>query len=120
MLKKGQAYERIATNYLKQKGLVLVENNYHCRFGEIDLIMMQQDILCFIEVKYRKGSDFGGAAATIHRKKQQKIIKTAQIYLSQNSRFKNQNCRFDAIIIQQPAIGNNMDLNWIQNAFYAE
>ena len=116
----GQHYEALARDYLLQQGLKLIEQNYHSRFGEIDLIMFDQQVLCFIEVKFRKNNAFGGAASAIPRAKQQKIIKTAQYYISSTPRIAQKPMRFDALIMQLESSFTDMNLEWIQNAFYAE
>jgi putative endonuclease len=110
---QGAKSEKQALAYLQQQGLSLLCQNYYCRFGEIDLIMQDQDTLVFIEVRYRKNSDFGGALASITKRKQDKIIKTAKHYLAQleNEPY----CRFDAIAIDQ----QSGSPQWIQNAFLA-
>ena len=119
-LRKGLRFEDQARRYLAKQGLDLLESNYRCRFGEIDLIMRDAKTLCFIEVRFRKSLDFGGASASITPAKQRKIVKAALFYLSS---FTNnpwqQALRFDALLIQQQA-GDKLDFNWIQNAFYAE
>jgi putative endonuclease len=118
--RKGLHYESLAKKYLLQNGLALLKQNYHCRFGEIDLIMLQQEVICFIEVKFRNSMRFGGAASAIPIKKQKKIVKTALFYIAENDRFKQHPVRFDALLIQQQANRQTKDINWIQNAFYAE
>jgi len=118
-LRKGMRFEKQARDYLGARGLRLLQSNYHCRFGEIDLIMRDADSVCFIEVRFRKSLAFGGAAASITAAKQRKIVKTALFYLSSNRSLLNQALRFDALLIQQQADGRH-DFNWIQNAFYAE
>lgn len=109
---QGVKSEQQALAYLKKQGLALICQNYYCRFGEIDLIMLDQETLVFIEVRYRKNSDFGGALASITKRKQDKIIKTAKHYLTQleNEPY----CRFDAIAIDQ----KSTTPEWIQNAFF--
>ena len=118
--RKGLHYENLARHYLSRHGLVLLEQNYHCRFGEIDLIMMQQEVVCFIEVKYRKSLAYGGAASAISIQKQKKIVKTALCFIAQNDKIKQHSMRFDALLMQQQADNESPDINWIQNAFYAE
>ncbi len=117
---EGKRYEDQAREYLAQRGLLLLNQNYHCRFGEIDLIMLQQEVLCFIEVKYRTYMGFGGAASAIPFRKQKKIVKTALFFIAQNTRLAQHAMRFDAFLIQQQANNRNNSVNWIQNAFYAE
>jgi putative endonuclease len=118
--RKGLHYENQAKNYLVQHGLALLKQNYHCRFGEIDLIMLQQEVLCFIEVKYRNSMAYGGAASSISTQKQKKIVKTALFFITENEKFKQHSIRFDALLIQQQADNKSVDIDWIQNAFYAE
>jgi len=113
-LRKGLRFEDQARDYLQAHGLLLLH-----RFGEIDLVMRDGDTLCFIEVKFRKSLLFGGAAASIPRLKQRKIVKTALFYISAHKHLANQAMRFDALLIQRQADGANQ-INWIQNAFYAE
>ena len=103
---------------MQRQGLKLFQQNYHSRFGEIDLVMLDDNTVCFIEVKYRKNQDFGGAANAIPYSKKQKIIKTALIFMSENQKLANRAMRFDALMLQQ--IDQDININWIQNAFYAE
>ena len=118
-LRKGLRFEDRARDYLLERGLLLIQSNYRCRLGEIDLIMRDHDTVCFIEVKFRKSFAFGGAAVSIPHSKQRKIIKTALFYLAAQKRLANHALRFDALLIQQQPAGTS-DFNWIKNAFYAE
>ena len=112
----GDIAEQIAATHLTEKGLVVVANNVHCRQGEIDLIMKDHDTFVFIEVKYRKNTSFGGAIAAIPYKKQQKIIKTATIYLQQQGlKEYNTPCRFDVVAIDGDL--NHPEITWLKNAF---
>lgn len=110
-LAEGNAAEQMAAIFLQQKGLTLVERNFRCTYGEIDLIMRDGKTLVFIEVRLRSNSNFGGAAMSITPSKQKKLHNTAQRYLQMHGEC---DCRFDAILMQK------VDLNtveWIQNAF---
>src|SRR5258706_2374258 len=78
----GEAAERAAEKFLRARDMVCVERNYRCRLGEIDLIMQDGAALVFVEVRMRKNGGFGGAAASIGRAKQRRIIAAAQHYLS--------------------------------------
>jgi len=109
----GIAAEQLAASFLKQQGLVLITQNYHCRFGEIDLIMRDGNILVFIEVRLRSHSGFGGAAESITFSKQRKLIITANHYLQQHG---DQPCRFDAILMNK---ADHAHIEWIQHAFDA-
>ena len=117
-LRKGLRFEEQARCYLAARGLQFVQSNYRCRFGEVDLIMRDGDTLCFIEVRYRNSSDFGGAAASITPAKQRRIVKSALFYLSSKAQPMRNPLRFDALILQQRAGG--IEFDWIKNAFYGE
>lgn len=108
---QGVKSEQQALSFLQAQGLTLLCQNYNCRFGEIDLIMSDQDCLVFVEVRYRKNNDFGGALASVNVRKQNKIIKTAKHYLAQLD--EEPYCRFDVIAISQCS---EKPL-WVQNAF---
>ena len=118
-LRKGLRFEDRARSYLHTQGLQFVESNYRCRYGEIDLIMRDADALCFIEVRFRKSLDYGGASASITPAKQRRIVKSALFYLGGRPRALQQALRFDALLIQQQNNGK-FEFNWIRNAFYAE
>lgn len=115
---RGQQAEQIACDYLQQQGLLLITQNYHCRRGEIDLIMRDNDTLVFVEVRARQSDRFGSALESITADKQSRIIATAQQYLQQNRL--QQNCRFDviAVRIQTTADSQNHQVSdWIRDAF---
>lgn len=106
----GSDAETVALEHLQQHGLTLIERNYLCRRGEIDLIMEDSGTLIFIEVKYRQSERYGSAAEMVTQQKQRKIITTALHYLQQHKR--DQACRFDVI-----AISPDSGVNWIKSAF---
>ncbi len=109
---KGKTAEDLACRFLQAKNLQLVEKNFRSYFGEIDLIMLDNNTLVFVEVRYRNKSNFGLSRETIHLKKQTRIIKTAQYYLTKKKIFEQKPCRFDVI-----AIEGTQAPNWIPNAF---
>ena len=113
-------YEREAESYLLQQGLTLLAKNYHCRFGEIDLIMLDKECLCFIEVKFRHSNAFGGTAYAITPSKQRKIITTALHFLSRNRRYEQSPFRFDAVFIQPSTQHCSTQIEWIASAFEAD
>ncbi|MFW1677556.1 YraN family protein [Pontibacter sp. JAM-7] len=114
---RGKDAEKIAEKLLARHGCRLRSRNYHCRFGEIDLIMLQGDILLFVEVRYRSSQTFGGAAASVSRQKQQKIIRTAMHYLSQQPQGHTPTCRFDVIAFEASEAG--LHPVWYKDAFQA-
>ncbi|MFZ2540174.1 MAG: YraN family protein [Gallionella sp.] len=110
----GAQAELWAAQHLQQQGLNLIVRNYRGRFGEIDLIMQDGASLVFIEVRLRRNADYGGAAASIDNRKQQRIIRTAQQYLADLGHIPP--CRFDVVLMDDPQ-GNNVQ--WLKNAFDA-
>ena len=114
MIKPGTQAEQLAAQYLKQQGLKLLQQNYRCKSGEIDLILQEGDTHVFVEVRLRSSEKFGGAAASIDNRKQSKILRTAQHYLSTLPRIPP--CRFDAILMQTNDINK---IVWLKNAFTA-
>ena len=118
-LRNGLRYETQARDYLQARGLRLLQSNFRCRFGEIDLIMDHADCICFIEVRYRDSLHYGGASASITRAKRRKIVKAALFYLSGHRSLAQRALRFDALLLQRQS-DDRLDFDWIQNAFYAE
>ena len=114
MMKQGALAEQWAAHFLQQHGLQLLAKNYRCRLGEIDLIMQDGDSLVFVEVRLRSNPAFGGAAASIDKHKQQRIIRTAQHYLATLPRLPP--CRFDALLMQD---AQGLNAQWLKNAFAA-
>lgn len=108
---RGALAEEAAAEFLTGRGLTLLERNYRCRFGEIDLIMSDGRVLVFIEVRYRRNKSFGGAVASITASKREKLLLTARHYMSAKREIPA--CRFDAVLLN----GDTGDLEWIENAF---
>ncbi len=110
---KGDFAERTAEKYLRQQGLKLVERNFNSRYGEIDLIMQDQQILVFVEVRSRNNDRFGSALETIDNRKQAKLARTAALYISKHKI--DANCRFDTVGFTGEI--TDLNLRWIPNAF---
>ena len=110
ILSIGYDSENMACNYLQGHSLKLVEKNYCCRSGEIDLIMQDKDQLVFVEVCYRKCENFGTAIETVDQKKIKKLISTTQHYLARNKL--DVSARFDVV-----GFDASLKPNWISNAF---
>lgn len=111
----GQAAENAARDFLLAQGFRFISANYRCRMGEIDLVMQQQSLLVFAEVRLRNRQDFGGAAASVTTRKQQKIIASAGAFLHHHPEFSRCNCRFDVLALQAHAEGWHID--WLPAAF---
>jgi len=112
----GANAEEAARIYLEQQGLRLVERNYRCRQGEIDLIMQDGSTLAFVEVRYRKSSGFGSPAESVTAPKQRRIIATAAHYLQSKKERNMPPCRFDVLAIEGK---EQQNIDWIKDAFQA-
>lgn len=104
----GQQGEDDALFYLQQQGLQLIERNFRCKGGEIDLLMQDKKTLVFVEVRKRARDNYGGAAASVTMSKQQRLIVAAQFYLQRYTM--PPPCRFDVVAIDD---GN---ISWLKNA----
>lgn len=93
----GKLYEDLAASYLIAEGYSVIEQNFATRQGEIDIISMYQGTLVFTEVKFRKNSRYGSALSAVSRAKQEKMVRTALLYMKKTGYPANQNCRFDVI-----------------------
>ncbi len=107
----GSIGEDMAVEFLKSHGVKILERNYQNRFGEIDIIGREDNILLFIEVKYRKNESFGYPLEAVGFAKREKIRKMARFFLNENHYY-HYNIRFDCIGI----IGSQIE--WIKGAFY--
>jgi putative endonuclease len=92
----GAAAEKAAVRFLKSQGYTIIARNVSTRLGEIDIIAAEGDILCFVEVKSRSGSDFAPPSASVGSTKQRRIRAAAQTYLVAKG-LQNRLCRFDVV-----------------------
>ncbi len=113
---QGLAAEQQARRYLESRGLVLVESNYRCRGGEIDLVMRDGDCLVFVEVRQRRSARYGSGAESVTWHKQQKLIHAAQHYLLAR-RALDRAARFD--VVSLTGQGKQAAIHWIRDAFGA-
>lgn len=112
---KGDKVERFVEGFLQDKGLKTIERNYYSRYGEIDLIMLDNDYLVFIEVRFRANTSHGSGAESVNYAKQQKIIKTAHFFLQQTKKYQQLNCRFDVVSVT--LTNKSLSADWLKNAF---
>ncbi len=110
----GKEGEKVAERYLRKKGYRVVERNYRCSAGEVDLIVLDRRVVVFVEVKTRTDHRFGTPLEAVEIRKQKKMIQTAQIFLSQK-RLYQRDTRFDVVGISWP--GGEPMVEHIQNAF---
>jgi len=115
---QGANAEELACRYLLQQGLRLITRNYHCRQGEIDLIMRDTDNLVFVEVRYRRQSRYGSGLESVNRRKQQRIAHCAAHYLHRHPRAGQLAARFDVVAVSPDSAGPRIE--WIRNAFEAD
>jgi putative endonuclease len=108
---KGAAAEDLAARHLAERGLHLVGRNFRVRGGEIDLICRDGATVVFVEVRLRRRSDYGGAAASITATKQAKIVMAARHWLARHG---ESPCRFDCVLLD----GDNIE--WLRDAFSAD
>lgn len=112
----GFAAEDFALDYLQTRGLRPVDRNYRCRHGEIDLIMLDDECLVFVEVRFRSPGAFSSAAVTVDGRKQSKLVRTAEMFLATRPGFSSRSARFDVVGIDGPANGRQ-NVEWIRDAF---
>ena len=112
--KIGNKGEQCAVRYLKRRGYKIVQTNYSCRFGEIDIIAENKDYIVFVEVKARSRNSIASPREFVDENKQQRIIMTAQMYLSKNGMEKQP--RFDVIEVRTDKIIKDK-IDHIENAF---
>lgn len=111
----GREGERLAEHYLVKKGYRLVERNYRCAGGEVDLILLDRRVIVFVEVKTRTDHDFGTPLEAVEPRKQRRMIFAAQYFLHQKQLYER-DARFDVVGISWP--GGEPVLDHVQNAFY--
>lgn len=114
--KKGGLAENITAKWLqKYKGYKIVERNYTAISGEIDIIALDGKTCVFIEVKYRKGIVCGYPSEAVNLSKQEKIVKTAMIYLENRGYENIEGIRFD--VAEVINIEGKNYIRYIENAF---
>ncbi|WP_426106834.1 YraN family protein [Massilia sp. TSP1-1-2] len=106
--RQGEGWEQHALAHLQRHGLRLVESNFRCKCGEIDLIVRDGETLVFVEVRQRAGTTHGGAAASITPAKIRRLVRAAETYLQRFPRVPP--CRFDVVAID----GDQLD--WLRDA----
>jgi len=110
----GKEGERIAEQYLKKKGYKLIERNYRCHGGELDLIVLDRRVVVFVEVKTRTGQGFGSPFEAVEYHKQKRMIRAAQFFLNEKN-LHQRDARFDVVGVSWP--GREPVVEHIENAF---
>lgn len=109
--KVGYDKEELAATHLEQQGLVILQRNFSCRQGEIDIVACHGAYLVFVEVKYRSGDSMGTALGAVDYRKQRRICRVADYYRVLHKIGSQRMIRYDVVAIQGDKI------QWIQNAF---
>ena len=112
---KGDTAEQRALDHLRERGLTLVTRNWHCRMGELDLIMRDGDDLVIVEVRQRSRSGYGSAAESITATKRQRLTRATRLYLQRHPREARRPVRFDVV-----ALDGSGEPEWIRHAFLPE
>lgn len=112
----GRMAEDLAMRYLQRRKLTLLERNFRSRFGEIDLIMRENDTIIFIEVRARKTDAFLHPVETIDYRKRNRIRKTGQSYMQKTAAWDRFDMRFDIVTLVGGG-ARDMEIDWIKAAF---
>ncbi len=110
----GQKGEELAIGFLKKNGYRILQRNYVCKMGEMDIIAKEKDTLVFVEVKTRTSTTFGPPQLAVHPKKQEQLSKVALTFLKEK-RIENVKARFDVVAIVLGKKGEEIEL--IKDAF---
>lgn len=111
----GKHGENDAAKFLVAKGYKIIERNFRCRYGEIDIIACEKSIVVFVEVKTRSNRNYGSAASAVTLKKQRQISRVAQHYLITKN-MTNSEARFDVVEVMKIK-HEDPELNHLVNAF---
>lgn len=112
----GSIGEKAAIEYLEGRGYTIVEKNFRCKLGEIDIIAADNDVIAFIEVKTRSSDIFGTPGEAVNFYKQRKIVQTALAFIKQKKLY-DWMSRFDVVEVIADDYDNIIDINLIKNAF---
>jgi putative endonuclease len=107
---EGARAEDLCAGLMRAAGLRIVERNWRCRHGEIDLIAEERSMLVFAEVRMRSGPGFGGAGESVTAAKRARLLAAARLYLSRRAETP---CRFDVFLVD----GTSREVQWIRDAF---
>lgn len=112
---KGKQSEDVAAQFLRQKGLKIINKNVQTRFGEIDIVALDRNTIVFVEVRSVYGSRFGDPAESISFRKKKRILTSAMMYLKLNPDYQNLPVRFDFVGIRWTE--DKPEIKWVRSAF---
>lgn len=113
----GRRGEDLALQYLEARGLRLLERNYRCKGGEIDLVMLDGATLVLIEVRSRSSADYGGAAASVGAGKQRRFTLAARHLMLTRPDFRKLAARFDVVAVDRAEGSGEAVVTWVKDAF---
>ena len=113
----GDRFEAYALDWLRHQGQTLLQRNYRAKTGEIDLVMLDRNQLVFVEVRKRAHPAFGGAAASVDRRKRRRILRTAEAFLLEHPRYRRLPTRFDVLAFEPRQFPGEDTISWIKGAF---
>jgi len=116
-LESGQRAEELALATLKARGLTLVERNYSCPQGELDLVLLDAGCLVVVEVRYRRDASRGSAAESVGPEKRRKLTRATEHFLRSHADLRRKPLRFDVVAVAGE--GESVAVEWIQDAFQA-
>ena len=114
----GAQFEQRARRDLERAGLRLLAQNYTTRHGELDLVMRDGEAIVFVEVRQRGARGHGSAVASITRSKQDKLLRTASLWLAAHPQHAQCACRFD--VVSYDGLGDAAQMHWLRGAFEAD
>lgn len=113
----GRNAEDRILRFLRDRGLKLVRRNFRTRRGEIDLVMLDEACLVFVEVRARGPRSFVTARLTVDARKQRKLTVAAMMFLARHPAYRHHACRFDVVGVDRDAAGNEA-IDWVRDAFH--
>jgi putative endonuclease len=114
----GKRAEELAAQFLRAAGCEILQCNFSRRLGELDIVARHEGVLLVAEVRSRATSNYGGAAASVDRRKQRRITRAASQLLQQRRDLASLPVRFDVIVVTDPH-SSRPHVEWIQHAFFA-
>jgi putative endonuclease len=115
---RGRRAEQLAAEFLRAAGCEILQCNFRRRVGELDIVARADGVLVIAEVRTRASTTYGGAAASVDRRKQRRITRAASQLLQQRSDLAQLPVRFDVLVVNDPH-GPSPAIEWIQHAFEA-
>ena len=113
----GRRGEDLALRHLESRGLRLLERNYRCKGGEIDLVMLDGADLVLVEVRSRSSADYGGAAASVGPRKQRRFTLAARHLILSRPGYRGLRARFDVVALDGPEGSGELVVTWLKDAF---